>query len=170
MKYPWSQASMTVRPSDGFIIRDSLFLIPQSMLLSSASRVRRIYALRSRGVGRGQDRLIPRAGINRSRGPLVQLSISNTESKRDYGKPTLKLSSFFDGIHDAGEDGIPNFRWYVNGKWNAAPVGQTQEVNTPIDGSTIARIHRGTESDVESAIDAASSSQRKIRNLAAIER
>ena len=30
-KYPWSTASMRARPSCGFIIRASLFLIPQSM-------------------------------------------------------------------------------------------------------------------------------------------
>ncbi len=85
-----------------------------------------------------------------------------------FGKPGLKLSGFFDAIH-GGED-VPLFRWYLDGKWRDAPAGQTQDVETPIDGSTIARVYRGTETDIGSAIDSAAVSQKAIRNLAAIER
>lgn len=86
------------------------------------------------------------------------------------GKPALRLSGFFDGIHVDGQDGLPVFKWFLNGEWRDAPAGQTQEVDTPIDGSTIARVYRGTETDMGSAIDAATGAQRGIRNIAAIER
>jgi glyceraldehyde-3-phosphate dehydrogenase [NAD(P)+] len=88
----------------------------------------------------------------------------------EYDKPALKLSSFFDGIYDTSKEQIPSFRWYVNGAWNAVQMDRTFDVDTPIDGTVIARVHKGTEGDMESAIEAASSSQKKIRNLAAIER
>lgn len=85
-----------------------------------------------------------------------------------FGKPALKLSRFFDAIH--GDEDVPVFRWYLDGQWKEAPAGRTQDVETPIDGSTIARVYRGTEADVGSAIDAATASQKGIRSLAAIER
>jgi glyceraldehyde-3-phosphate dehydrogenase [NAD(P)+] len=96
--------------------------------------------------------------------------MSQGESRHQYGKPSLKLGHFFESIYDVVQDEIPTFRSYVGGEWKATPPGETLEVDTPIDGTIIARVHKGTENDMQSAIDAASSSKRRIRNLAAIER
>lgn len=96
--------------------------------------------------------------------------MSEMGPRPDYGRPNLKLSGFFDGTHDEGEDQVPTFRWFVNGGWKKAEAGQTIDVDTSIDGTIIARVHRGTDADLESSIDAAVSAQKRIRNLAAIER
>ena len=85
-------------------------------------------------------------------------------------KPSLKLSDFFDSTHSMGSDDVPVFRWYLNGEWRDPLRGNTIDVDTPIDGTIIARVHKGSEADMSSAIDAASSHQKEIRHLAAIER
>lgn len=97
-------------------------------------------------------------------------SQQTTRPNDAIGKPSLKLGSFFDAIHSPGADGVPVFKWYMDGEWRNSDPGETQVVDTPIDGTVIARVHRGTEADVGAAIDAASARQKGIRNLAAIER
>lgn len=93
-----------------------------------------------------------------------------SESRAEYDKPALKLSSFFESLYTVDEGHVPVFKWYLDGEWKEPAPGQTFDVDTPIDGSIIARVHRGTETDIGSAIDAATSHQKSIRNLAAIDR
>ncbi len=87
-----------------------------------------------------------------------------------YGKPELKLSGFFDHIYELGADGVPVFRLYVDGEWKPASSGETFIVDTPIDDSVIARVPKGSEADIDAAIEAARTNQRRIREVAAIER
>jgi glyceraldehyde-3-phosphate dehydrogenase [NAD(P)+] len=96
--------------------------------------------------------------------------MDDSEALHRYGKPSLRLGNLFGNIYDVAQDGIPTFRSYVGGEWKVTPLGETIDIDTPIDGTVIARVHKGKENDIQSAIDTASSNQRKIRNLAAIER
>ncbi len=67
------------------------------------------------------------------------------------------------------KDGIPNFKMLIGGKWREANVGSQFDVNTPIDGSVIARAQTAHLLDVNSAVTAAQEN-RGIRELPGIER
>lgn len=90
--------------------------------------------------------------------------------KLEYGKPRLKLGSFFDNIYEEGLDGLPTFYIYINGKWMKASTNETFDIDTPIDDSVIARAQKSGEADMLMAIDSAKENQRKIRDIAAITR
>lgn len=92
-------------------------------------------------------------------GPLLRL-----------GKPELRLSSFFDKTFELDQSGIPVFRVYIDGAWRPSKSGDLFDIDTPIDGTVIARAQRCGEEDMQMAIETARLNWRKIRGIAAIER
>ncbi|MCP8322151.1 MAG: aldehyde dehydrogenase family protein, partial [archaeon] len=87
-----------------------------------------------------------------------------------HEKPMLKLVDFFEPIYTKGPDGIPFFKMFINGKWFASTSNKVIDVDTPIDGSIIARISNASKEDVDKAIDVAYESRQKIRDIPGIER
>jgi glyceraldehyde-3-phosphate dehydrogenase [NAD(P)+] len=81
----------------------------------------------------------------------------------------LELSSGFSQCFDLVE-GTPTFRLLIDGKWVTSSGGKTEPVDTPIDDSVFARVQDAVASDVDSAVSAAYSSRRKIREIPAIDR
>ena len=80
----------------------------------------------------------------------------------------LPLSSFFDKIYSMNE-GIPNFKMMIGGKWRDSNGGSQFSVHTPIDGSMIAKAQMASLTDLNSAVTAAQEN-RGIRDLPGIER
>ncbi|MGI0090702.1 MAG: aldehyde dehydrogenase family protein [Nitrososphaerales archaeon] len=68
------------------------------------------------------------------------------------------------------EEGVPVFKMFVEGRWQASSSGKTADVDSPIDDRVIARVQSATPSDVEKAVSAAHKSRRKIRDIPAIDR
>ncbi|MCP8315495.1 MAG: aldehyde dehydrogenase family protein, partial [archaeon] len=87
-----------------------------------------------------------------------------------HEKPMLKLSEFFEPIYTKGPDGIPFFKMFINGEWFSSTSNKVIDVDTPIDGSIIARISNASKEDVDKAIDVAYESRQKIRDIPGIER
>jgi glyceraldehyde-3-phosphate dehydrogenase [NAD(P)+] len=83
--------------------------------------------------------------------------------------PTFHLSRFFDEILER-YDGEARFRMFVEGRWVESFDKTYFELHTPIDGSLLGYIPKAGVEDVEKAVGAARGEQRKIRDLAAIER
>jgi glyceraldehyde-3-phosphate dehydrogenase [NAD(P)+] len=67
-------------------------------------------------------------------------------------------------------DGIPEFKILVDGRWERSVGGRTIDVDSPIDDKVVARVQSGTAEDVENAVNAASNSRRRIRDIPAIDR
>ena len=65
---------------------------------------------------------------------------------------------------------MPVFKIFLNGSWQASKSGETIEIDSPIDDSVIARVQKGTVEEMDIAVKAAHDSQRKIRDIPAIER
>ncbi|NWG09950.1 MAG: aldehyde dehydrogenase family protein [Nitrososphaerales archaeon] len=82
----------------------------------------------------------------------------------------LKLGEFFDPIYTRDPDGIPFFKMLINGEWFFSVSKKMIDVDTPIDGSVIARVSNATRDEVERAIEVAYGSKPKIRNIPGIER
>jgi glyceraldehyde-3-phosphate dehydrogenase [NAD(P)+] len=87
-----------------------------------------------------------------------------------HEKLTLKLSDFFEPIYTKEPDGIPFFKMFINGEWVKSDSDEVIDVDTPIDGSIIARISNASKEDVDRAIDVAYESRQKIRDIPGIER
>jgi glyceraldehyde-3-phosphate dehydrogenase [NAD(P)+] len=83
--------------------------------------------------------------------------------------PTFHLSGFFDEILER-YDGEARFRMFVEGRWVESFDKTYFELHTPIDGSLLGYIPKAGVEDVEKAVGVARGEQRKIRDLAAIER
>jgi glyceraldehyde-3-phosphate dehydrogenase [NAD(P)+] len=83
--------------------------------------------------------------------------------------PTFHLSGFFDEILER-YDGEARFRMFVEGRWVESFDKTYFELHTPIDGSLLGYIPKAGVEDVEKAVGVARREQRKIRDLAAIER
>jgi glyceraldehyde-3-phosphate dehydrogenase [NAD(P)+] len=83
--------------------------------------------------------------------------------------PTFHLSGFFDEILER-YDGQARFRMFVEGRWVESFDKTYFELHTPIDGSLLGYIPKAGVEDVEKAVGVARGEQRKIRDLAAIER
>jgi glyceraldehyde-3-phosphate dehydrogenase [NAD(P)+] len=79
-----------------------------------------------------------------------------------------RLDSLFDRICSI-KDGIPSFKMLIGGEWRDAAAGSQFDVNTPIDGSIIARAQMASAADVDYAVEAARKN-RGIRDLPGIER
>jgi glyceraldehyde-3-phosphate dehydrogenase [NAD(P)+] len=82
---------------------------------------------------------------------------------------TFHLSGFFDDILER-YDGVARFRMFLEGRWVESFDKTYFELHTPIDGSLLAYIPKAGVEDVEKAVGVARREQRKIRDLAAIER
>ncbi|MEM3383116.1 MAG: aldehyde dehydrogenase family protein [Nitrososphaerales archaeon] len=87
-----------------------------------------------------------------------------------HSKPVLELSEFFGPIYTKEPDGIPFFKMYINGEWIRSDSDEVIDVDTPIDGSIVARISNASKEDIDKAIDAAHNSRQKIRDMPGIER
>jgi glyceraldehyde-3-phosphate dehydrogenase [NAD(P)+] len=83
--------------------------------------------------------------------------------------PKFHLSGFFDEILER-YDGEARFRMFVEGRWVESFDKTYFELHTPIDGSLLGYIPKAGVEDVEKAVGVARGEQRKIRDLAAIER
>jgi glyceraldehyde-3-phosphate dehydrogenase [NAD(P)+] len=83
--------------------------------------------------------------------------------------PTFHLSGFFDEILER-YDGVARFRMFLEGRWVESFDKTYFELHTPIDGSLLGYIPKAGVEDVEKAVGVARREQRKIRDLAAIER
>jgi glyceraldehyde-3-phosphate dehydrogenase [NAD(P)+] len=83
--------------------------------------------------------------------------------------PTFHLSGFFDEILER-YDGVARFRMFLEGRWVESFDKTYFELHTPIDGSLLGYIPKAGVEDVEKAVGVARGEQRKIRDLAAIER
>ncbi|MGC8601487.1 MAG: aldehyde dehydrogenase family protein [Thermoprotei archaeon] len=79
------------------------------------------------------------------------------------------LSSFFDPCFELGDEGIPEFKMFIGGQW-VRSSGGTQVVDSPHDGSVVARVQNGTLDDVEKAMQWVSGEGKKIRDIPAIDR
>ncbi|MBA2365579.1 MAG: aldehyde dehydrogenase family protein [Actinobacteria bacterium] len=51
----------------------------------------------------------------------------------------------------------------IGGEWRAARSGETFDVNSPIDGSAIARAQKAAADDIEAAIEAAAKARADFR-------
>ena len=81
----------------------------------------------------------------------------------------LELSELFDGCYDVRE-GVPEFRLFVDGRWSPAAGGRLLDVDSPIDGSVIARVQAGAAADAENAVGAAYRARKPIRDIPGIDR
>jgi glyceraldehyde-3-phosphate dehydrogenase [NAD(P)+] len=86
------------------------------------------------------------------------------------GKPSLRLSSYFDDLYTLNEEGVPVFKMFINGEWVESQTGETFPVDTPIDDSVVAYAQKGGDLDVDAAVSASRDARPKIRSIAAIDR
>lgn len=84
------------------------------------------------------------------------------------GSLSIRLSRPFEEIFDL-KDGTHVFKILIDGKWLSSEKGDEFDINTPIDGSLIARAQRASPRDVSLAAKTARE-RRGIRELPAIER
>ena len=66
--------------------------------------------------------------------------------------------------------GVPEFKLLIGGKWGESPSGRTLDVDSPADGSVLARVQAATAKDVDRAVESASAARKSIRDIPAIER
>ncbi len=85
-------------------------------------------------------------------------------------KPALRLGEYFSGIYDESGYGLPVFKSLIGGEWVSSSSGKVFPVKSPIDGEAIAYAQSCSEDDMLKAIKIAKTSQRGIRDIAAIER
>ncbi|MFW5933020.1 MAG: aldehyde dehydrogenase family protein [Candidatus Hadarchaeota archaeon] len=57
----------------------------------------------------------------------------------------------FDGIYEPGDDGIPEFKFFIKGEWKSSD--SFYEISSPIDGRAIARVSKPTKEQLESSIE-----------------
>jgi len=81
----------------------------------------------------------------------------------------LSLSSFFDDLICKDEDELPLFRLFADGEWQDGKGGRI-EVMTPFDGGHFAYLSAASSDQAAHAVDAAKENQKRIRELAGIER
>ncbi len=86
------------------------------------------------------------------------------------GRPSLRLSMFFNDLYELNGEGVPVFKIFINGKWVESRTGETFPVDTPIDNNVVAYAQKGGELDVDAAVSAARDARPKIRSIAAIDR
>lgn len=85
-------------------------------------------------------------------------------------RPRLELPELFEHAVAASEDGPPTLQLSIGGEWRPATSGETFEVSSPIDGTTIALAQAADEDDVEAAIGAARDARASFRETTAAER
>jgi glyceraldehyde-3-phosphate dehydrogenase [NAD(P)+] len=79
------------------------------------------------------------------------------------------MSDLFHNISDDGRD-VRRLRLSIDGKWDESAERTYFELFTPIDGTLLAYVSKACDADVERAVTAAKTQQRRIRDIAAIER
>jgi glyceraldehyde-3-phosphate dehydrogenase [NAD(P)+] len=79
------------------------------------------------------------------------------------------MSDLFHNISDDGRD-VRRLRLFIDGKWDESAERTYFELLTPIDGTLLAYVSKACDADVERAVTAAKTQQRRIRDIAAIER
>lgn len=84
-------------------------------------------------------------------------------------KVQLKLNSLFADCYCL-EDGVPEFRLLIGGKWSGASNGRVREIYSPIDDTAIARVQTADVTDVETAVHSAYTARKSIRDIPAIDR
>jgi glyceraldehyde-3-phosphate dehydrogenase [NAD(P)+] len=82
----------------------------------------------------------------------------------------LKLGRFFDSIYEMGKDEIPVFKIFIDGKWVNSSQKKTFDVDTPFDGSLLAKAQQSSIEDVKKAVDAAYNNRQSIRDIPGIDR
>ncbi len=82
----------------------------------------------------------------------------------------FRLSEFFRDCYAIGQNGIPEFKLFIDGSWQNSSSGKTLDVISPIDQRVIARVQSGSTEDVEKAVTSAHNARRKIRDISAIDR
>ena len=82
---------------------------------------------------------------------------------------TLEVADPFAPAVDRSGD-VPVLRLLVGGEWRAAKGGAQFDVDSPIDGSVIARAQQGDTDDVDAAVAAARDARRQWRETTAADR
>ncbi|MCS7137879.1 MAG: aldehyde dehydrogenase family protein [Candidatus Caldarchaeum sp.] len=82
----------------------------------------------------------------------------------------LQLSRIFTDLYEEDEEGLPVFKAFIGGSWVETSDRSTFKVQSPINGSAIAKVQKCNVSEVDKAVITARDSQHKIRSLAAIDR
>ncbi|HZJ51671.1 MAG TPA: aldehyde dehydrogenase family protein [Actinomycetota bacterium] len=85
-------------------------------------------------------------------------------------KPALDLPGMFDAAVVKSEGGPPTLQLSIGGEWREARSGETFDINSPIDGSVIARAQKADGDDVEAAIEAAAKARADFRKIPASDR
>ena len=85
-------------------------------------------------------------------------------------KPALDLPELFAHAVVKSEGAPPTLRLSIGGQWREARSGETFDVNSPIDGSVIARAQKADGGDVEAAIEAAAKARADFRKIPASDR
>ncbi len=86
-----------------------------------------------------------------------------------HDQVSVDVSEFFRPPVKPG-DGVPELQLLVGGKWRTAAEGDVFDVQSPIDGSLIARAAKASAKDVEEAIAAARQAREGFRALPAATR
>jgi glyceraldehyde-3-phosphate dehydrogenase [NAD(P)+] len=84
-------------------------------------------------------------------------------------KPIVSLDLFFTPVTKI-EGEIPVFRNFIGGRWVESNAGGTLNIDTPVDGTIIAKVQDSSPEDVEKAIESAVQAQNSIREIAGIDR
>jgi acyl-CoA reductase-like NAD-dependent aldehyde dehydrogenase len=85
-------------------------------------------------------------------------------------KPALDLPAIFDVAVVSSDGAPPTLQLSIGGEWREARSGQTFDVNSPIDGSVIARAQKANGDDIEAAIEAAAKARADFRKVPASDR
>jgi glyceraldehyde-3-phosphate dehydrogenase [NAD(P)+] len=89
--------------------------------------------------------------------------------KRQVQPRKLQLSKLFANCYSV-EKGVPEFKLLIGGEWVPSPSGKTVAVDSPADGSVLARVQAATAKDVGRAVDSAWGARKSSRDIPAIER
>jgi glyceraldehyde-3-phosphate dehydrogenase [NAD(P)+] len=81
----------------------------------------------------------------------------------------VELSRFFQPCYSI-EGRIPIFRFLAGGNWRESSDGKRQDVVSPIDARTIARVQSASKPDVDGAVSDAYEARNRIREIPAIDR
>lgn len=82
----------------------------------------------------------------------------------------IEIPDEFSEIYEMDDRGIPQFKLFSGGKWHFGEKKEFIDVNSPIDGSLIARISKASESDADGVLRKAYDSRLLIRRMPAVER
>lgn len=90
--------------------------------------------------------------------------------RRSESAPAIKLSDYFQPLYSEADDGLPRFKLLIGGEWRASSDGSTFSVDSPIDGTVIAKAQQASTMDVKAAVESADKARQDIRDIPGIER